>query len=190
MNWIIIGISLLITAVLHELSHLGASKLVGCKVEKFSIGFGPVLFKHTFRDTQYQIALIQLGGFCKLKGETEVSEDVDAYCNLRYRDKLKIIFAGVTTNIVTGLVCLFIATKLSLIELYLFGSVSLVLGVINAIPFPCLDGSYPFLVLLEKIFDRPRAYLYISRIVKVGFWILMLVNLIFLPYLVKMIIKN
>jgi len=190
MNWTIIS-SLIVTIFMHELAHLLAAKKVGCGVEVFSIGFGPVLFKYNFRGTRYQIALFPLGGFCKLKGEMEVSEDPTAFSSLRYRDKLKVLLAGVTVNMVVGAICLLVSIWwIELYWLYVFGMLSLILGATNTIPFPALDGSYPFLLALEKFFDRRRAYLYISRICKVGFYILMILNVVCLPYLIQLIIKN
>ena len=193
MSWTII-VSLLITILMHELAHLFVAKKVGCGVEVFSIGLGPVLFKFNFRGTRCQIALVPLGGFCKLKDELTIGDDPTSFSNLRYRDKLKITLAGVTLNIIVGIICLLIALQFILANwaycLYMFGSLSLILGVANLLPIPALDGSYPILLVLEKFFDKRTAYLYISRIVKVGFWILMTLNVIFLPYLIQMIIKN
>jgi len=45
------------------------AKRSGVKVETFSIGFGPTLFKKSFKDTEYRISLIPLGGYVKLAGE-------------------------------------------------------------------------------------------------------------------------
>ena len=39
------------------------------RVEKFSLGFGPELFKRKKKDTEYSIAAIPLGGFVKMAGD-------------------------------------------------------------------------------------------------------------------------
>jgi len=57
--------------VVHEFGHFLAAKKSGVKVEIFSIGFGPSIFKKDFKDTQYRISLIPFGGYVKLAGEIE-----------------------------------------------------------------------------------------------------------------------
>ncbi len=58
----------------HELGHFLMAKLVGVKVEVFSIGFGPPIFQKKIGETVYQIALIPLGGYVKLYGEEDTEE--------------------------------------------------------------------------------------------------------------------
>ena len=51
------------------------AKIVGVHVYEFSLGFGPVVFKHIAKDkTQYSIRCFPLGGFVSLAGE---EQDVD-----------------------------------------------------------------------------------------------------------------
>ena len=60
---------------IHELGHFIFARLFGVEVEKFSIGFGPVLFFfHDKNKTKWQIAAIPIGGFVKMKGELNVAE--------------------------------------------------------------------------------------------------------------------
>ena len=47
-----------ILVTVHEWGHFITAKKQGVRVEKFSIGFGPVLFKFTWHETQYAISLI------------------------------------------------------------------------------------------------------------------------------------
>jgi len=58
----------------HELGHFLMAKLFGVKVEIFSIGFGPPIFRKKIGDTVYQIALIPLGGYVKMYGEEDTDE--------------------------------------------------------------------------------------------------------------------
>ena len=53
----------------HELGHFLAAKASGIGVEAFSIGWGKVLFRHTYRGTEYRFSLLPIGGYCKMKGE-------------------------------------------------------------------------------------------------------------------------
>ena len=52
----------------HELGHLLAAKLVGVKVVRFSLGFGPALARLRIGETEYRLAPIPLGGYVTLLG--------------------------------------------------------------------------------------------------------------------------
>ncbi|MGC9158086.1 MAG: RIP metalloprotease RseP [Terracidiphilus sp.] len=62
--------------VVHEFGHFAIAKLVGVRVEAFSIGFGPRLFGYKYGDTDYKVCLLPLGGYVKMAGENfaEVSD--------------------------------------------------------------------------------------------------------------------
>ena len=58
----------------HELGHFVAAKLLGVKVLKFSIGFGPRLLGFRRGDTEYLLALLPLGGYVKMAGDEPGAE--------------------------------------------------------------------------------------------------------------------
>ena len=58
----------------HELGHFVAAKLLGVKVLKFSIGFGPRLVGFRRGDTEYLLALLPLGGYVKMAGDEPGAE--------------------------------------------------------------------------------------------------------------------
>ena len=55
--------------VLHEFGHFIVAKLLGIRVETFSVGFGTRLFGKKWGDTDYRVSLIPLGGYVKLGGD-------------------------------------------------------------------------------------------------------------------------
>jgi regulator of sigma E protease len=61
-----VGIAILV--VLHEAGHFAAAKAVGMRVERFSLFFGPWLWKVKRGETEYGIATIPLGGYVKISG--------------------------------------------------------------------------------------------------------------------------
>ncbi len=74
--WAVILFGLLI--FFHELGHFIVAKLVGVKVLKFSLGFGPKIFGKKIGETEYQLSAIPLGGYVKPLGEDleeEISEE-------------------------------------------------------------------------------------------------------------------
>ena len=50
----------------HELGHFLAAKLVGVYAPRFSIGFGPALFRRRRGETEYVLALLPLGGYVRM----------------------------------------------------------------------------------------------------------------------------
>lgn len=58
-----------ILIVVHELGHFIAARAARVTVERFSIGFGPRIFKVKRGDTEYAISLIPLGGYVKMAGQ-------------------------------------------------------------------------------------------------------------------------
>ncbi len=106
-----LGLSILVG--IHELGHMLFAKLFGMRVEKFSIGFGPVLFWYQGKETKYQFCLLPLGGFVKISGMVDESLDT---ANLskqpevwEFRSKptwqrLLVMLGGIIFNIVLGCV--------------------------------------------------------------------------------------
>lgn len=56
---LIIGLLIFI----HELGHLWAAQAVGIPVTRFSLGFGPVLWRWNWRGVEYCLSAIPLGGY-------------------------------------------------------------------------------------------------------------------------------
>ncbi|MGE4318682.1 MAG: RIP metalloprotease RseP [Deferribacterales bacterium] len=59
---------------IHELGHFLLAKSRGVLVERFSIGFGPVIYKWTRGETEYALSAIPLGGYVKMYGEQPDAE--------------------------------------------------------------------------------------------------------------------
>lgn len=58
----------------HELGHFFFARLFGVRVEVFSIGFGPKIFKYVHKGTEYALSIIPLGGYVKMFGDDPFSE--------------------------------------------------------------------------------------------------------------------
>lgn len=108
---VICGFGILI--IFHELGHLLASKTIKVKVEKFSIGLGPKLLAKKIGETLYQLALIPIGGFVKVKGFEDVDEEKNPQqdkTRLDSRSKKEqafVLISGSLMNIILGFLLFF-----------------------------------------------------------------------------------
>lgn len=59
----------------HELGHYLFARLFGVRVETFSLGFGPKLFKYLKGGTEFTISIIPLGGYVKMFGDDPRKKD-------------------------------------------------------------------------------------------------------------------
>ncbi|MBR1863458.1 MAG: site-2 protease family protein [Ruminococcus sp.] len=107
----IIVFGLIIT--IHELGHFIAAKTNGVKVNEFSIGMGPAIFKKKKGETTYSLRVLPLGGYCAMEGEDSESEDSRALVNKPVWRRMIIILAGVFMNMVLGVTLLAIQTAAS-----------------------------------------------------------------------------
>ncbi|HET7875551.1 MAG TPA: RIP metalloprotease RseP [Methylomirabilota bacterium] len=55
----------------HEWGHFVVARLAGVGVERFSIGFGPVLWRFRGKETEYCLSAIPMGGYVKMVGDDE-----------------------------------------------------------------------------------------------------------------------
>ena len=92
----------------HELGHYSVAKFCGIKVNEFSIGFGPKLFGFTKGETLYAIRAIPMGGFVKMEGEDEKSDDKRAFYNKPTWQKLLVVVAGAFMNLLLGFILMVI----------------------------------------------------------------------------------
>ena len=60
----------------HELGHFLVAKYFGVKVLKFALGFGPKIVGKQVGETEYSIRYFPLGGFVKMLGEDEETEEL------------------------------------------------------------------------------------------------------------------
>ena len=68
---------LLVMITIHEFGHWIAGTILKFKIDEFSIGFGPALFKRKNKknDQIFALRLIPLGGYCSFHGEDGVEEE-------------------------------------------------------------------------------------------------------------------
>lgn len=97
----------------HELGHFAVAKWCGVFVERFSIGFGPILLSYKRGETEYALSAVPFGGYVKMMGQDdidpsqltsdEIAQDPRSYSAKSVPQRMAIISAGVIMNIITGL---------------------------------------------------------------------------------------
>ncbi len=109
----ILGLALLM--VVHETGHHLAARAFGMRVIKFSIGFGPAIWRHqpAGSTTVYQIALIPFLAYVQIAGMNPFEEidpnDQTSYANASVFARITTIFAGPFANYLFASVLYFAA---------------------------------------------------------------------------------
>ena len=111
--------------ILHEAGHMWAARALGMRVERFSVGFGPVLWSTVKGGTEYAVSALPLGGYVKIAGmaaSEEISpDDRTAYCNQPAWRRVLVLTAGPGANYVVAVV--------------------LAVGLLATVGLPAPDGS-------------------------------------------------
>lgn len=89
---------------IHEFGHFFFAKLFGVRVNEFALGMGPTLLKKQGKETKYALHLFPIGGYCAMEGEDEESEDDRAFCNKKLWQRMIIVAAGATFNLILGVI--------------------------------------------------------------------------------------
>lgn len=109
MSWIISLAVLSALIFFHELGHYIAARMQGVFVEVFSIGFGKKLVSFKAFNTDWRIAAIPLGGYVKMKGQSDLepgvtSPDEDSYNAKKPWQRIIILLAGPGANFILAFV--------------------------------------------------------------------------------------
>ena len=108
---------------IHEFGHFIVALKLGLKVDRFSIGFGPPIWKKTWRGVEYRISCIPLGGYVmipdvdpegtkKLEGGAGKEEQVTVKRDISPWKEIAVAVAGPGMNIVFAVVLAFILAAL------------------------------------------------------------------------------
>jgi membrane-associated protease RseP (regulator of RpoE activity) len=95
---------LAVLIVVHELGHFMAARLQGIYANRFSLGFGPILWKYQGPETEYAIRAFPLGGFVGFPDDDPDSDippnDPNLLRNRPVLDRAIVISAGVIANLI------------------------------------------------------------------------------------------
>lgn len=112
-NILYVALGLGLVIFFHELGHFAVAKWCDVNVERFSIGFGPILWSRKRGETEYALSAIPFGGYVKMLGQDdidpsqltseEIARDPRSYSAKPVYQRMAIISAGVVMNVITAL---------------------------------------------------------------------------------------
>lgn len=104
---IVITLLVFFTIILiHEFGHFISARIFGMRVDEFSIGMGPRLFKVRGKHSIFSFRLLPIGGAVQL-GEDIESDDPDSFRNKPVWQRMIVIVAGAFMNLILGfIVCI------------------------------------------------------------------------------------
>ena len=130
--------------MIHECGHFACAKLFKVKVNEFSLGMGPALFKRKKGDTLYALRLFPIGGYVAMEGEDDASEDDRAFNKKPVWQKMIIVVAGALMNLILGfiLMVLLLTTSTDTIKEFYPDAVSSQYGLQAGDRFVEIDGHH------------------------------------------------
>ena len=78
----------------HEFGHFIFAKLFHIRVNEFSIGMGPAIWKKEKGETLYSFRILPIGGYCAMEGEDDDSADPRAFGKAAGWKKVIVLVAG------------------------------------------------------------------------------------------------
>ncbi|HQZ64794.1 MAG TPA: site-2 protease family protein [Planctomycetaceae bacterium] len=112
LNVLSVALGLGLVIFFHELGHFAVAKWCNVHVERFSIGIGPILWSRQKGETEYALSALPFGGYVKMLGQddmdpnqmtsSEIAENPRSYSAKPVWQRMLIISAGVTMNVITG----------------------------------------------------------------------------------------
>ncbi|GMO32754.1 MAG: RIP metalloprotease RseP [Termitinemataceae bacterium] len=104
-----------VVVFVHELGHFIAARAAGIDVEAFSLGWGKTILSKKVGTVEYRIALFPVGGYCKMRGDTDfqkawqdnkdhVKEDRGTFLGAHPAARMLVAFAGPFFNVLFAVI--------------------------------------------------------------------------------------
>lgn len=120
---IVLGIlAFALLVILHEIGHFVVARRNGVEVEEFGIGFPPKLWgkvmgKGKWR-TEYSFNALPLGGFVRLKGESDSDKRDGSLGAATFSSKVRILLAGVGMNYLVAILLISVVAAMRMPVLF------------------------------------------------------------------------
>ncbi len=106
-----IAVTVLVFGILilsHEAGHFFVAKACKVKVNEFSLGMGPAIFKKQGQETLYSVRALPIGGYVQMDGEDGGGDNPNSFNNKPHWQRFLILVTGALMNIFLGfiLICI------------------------------------------------------------------------------------
>ena len=141
----IICFLLLVTG--HEFGHFSVAKILGMRVNEFSVGMGPKIWQKQKGETKYSLRAVPLGGYCMLEGDENESDDPRSFSVQPAWAKILVFLAGPFVNVVIGILMFaaifcYVGTPISKLAAVVPGSPAEMMGIQAGDTIKAVDGAY------------------------------------------------
>ncbi len=103
---------LLVMITVHEFGHYVAGSALGFKINEFSVGFGPAIFKRRSKKNGrlFCVRAFPLGGYCAFEGEDDDTQSEGAFNKQHPFKRIIVLIAGAAFNYLLALLIILIST--------------------------------------------------------------------------------
>ena len=92
--------------LVHEFGHFYAARKSGVKVLEFALGLGKKIYGKKIGETEYTVNAVPFGGFVRMLGEEEKSNDPRSFEQAKLWKRMTITLAGVFMNFIAAILVL------------------------------------------------------------------------------------
>ena len=122
--------------LLHELGHFLAARACRVGITQAGLGWGPKLFGFRVNEVDYQLRLLPLGAYIRM--------DMSGLQKRSLFQQLFVLLAGIAVNLILA----------AITWGTFFGTLNLVLGIVNLFPLYQQDGWKSGMVIFRRVFKR------------------------------------
>lgn len=97
----------------HEAGHFFVAKACRVKVDEFSLGMGPAIFKKQGKTTLYSIRAFPIGGYVQMDGEDGEGTDENSFNKKPFWQRFFILVTGAAMNILLGFILICVINSLT-----------------------------------------------------------------------------
>jgi membrane-associated protease RseP (regulator of RpoE activity) len=112
---VIFAFGLLFSVCLHEAGHMTVAKVLGMRVSRYFVGFGPTIFSFRRGDTEYGLKAIPAGGFVSIDGmsphvlDIPAEHEKQAFWRASPWKRTAVMLAGSATHFLLAILLLWLA---------------------------------------------------------------------------------
>jgi regulator of sigma E protease len=154
-----------VLVMVHEAGHFFTARLARIRVLEFGIGFPPrarVLARRG--DVDYTLNWLPIGGFVRMEGEEQDSDDPRSFNNAGLPRQLLVLVAGVTMNVILAFLLFFVVAWFfgpaeSVSDVYVLdGGAAQAAGLHSGITIESLNGQHYGFMSSEDILQAIREH--------------------------------